>query len=216
MLVGLLILTTGGFLGVDRWIYERVSVQLNTPDPADADFYHRTHWAWDGLRLFSHALGVAAGALAIAYFRNSGIRRAVAYLIIVGAVAIGSDQLQRTLGRLRPNQSASALSFAPAFYDWSSRTPAGFPSGEAATATASALLLAREFRRLRGWLYCIAIGVCVARGLFGMHYLSDVAAGAVLALLLTGLGTGAEAGLLRWWRRRAREQRAIARVADAR
>gem|GEM_PF-2596289 len=61
----------------------------------------------------------------------------------------------------------------------------GLPSGEVATATALSLIVGFVFPRLRYVAWGPTILVVLARVLPGMHYLSDAAAGALLALLLT-------------------------------
>lgn len=60
-----------------------------------------------------------------------------------------------------------------------------FPSGHTMTAFAIALVLSYYYPGLEGALYFLASSIAVSRVVLGMHFLSDVLAGAVLG---SGLG----------------------------
>jgi undecaprenyl-diphosphatase len=60
-----------------------------------------------------------------------------------------------------------------------------FPSGHTMTAFAIALVISYFYPSLEGTLYFLAASIAVSRVVLGMHFLSDVLAGAVLG---SGLG----------------------------
>lgn len=179
------LLLAAGLCGLDRLFYESVSLRLNTPSPIDADFYNLTKPVWNLVRFFPHIVGVAAAALLIGVWRPRGVSRAVVAAVTVLAVALAANLLQDIIGRARPNQSVSAWDFftrGAAAPGWFFREGVGFPSGEAATGFALAFVLWREFPRFGRFFLTLAALVLVSRALFGMHYLSDVMAGALFAL----------------------------------
>lgn len=181
-----LALVSIGFLGVDRWFYEAVSVRFNTPDNAvDLDPYRATKPLWGAVRFFGSFGGVLVACIAIAVLRRRGWRYAVAAFAAIAFVGLSVNLLQPLIGRPRPNQSASAWTFSPR---WSLfRTPTTFPSGEVAVAFALATVVSRKFHGFGPLLFGLAILVGLARLLPGMHYLSDVAAGAACGCWLGAL-----------------------------
>ena len=211
--VGLAVLAiVVGFAGFDRWFYETVALRLNTPSPVDADFYHATHPIWDLVRLFPHVLGGSIAYVCVLTLRRHGWRRANLALLGVAVAAIVANVAQDGIGRLRPNQAESALAFTPLFAGFQQQTPVGFPSGEVATAVALAAALRREFRSAGSLFLAMAGLVIVARVLFGMHYFSDVVAGAVLGWWVEGF---ARRVLLSVWRRKGFIKRRASRRGTA-
>lgn len=86
--------------------------------------------------------------------------------------------LKRVCGRRRPSER---------HYCWASLLPPdqfAFPSGHTLTAFAVAVSLGRAYPRLSPWLLLCAVSIGVSRVLLGMHFLSDVFAGAVLGAAL--------------------------------
>lgn len=170
-------LVAAGFWGLDPVAYRFQLINLNTPDPADADFHSRTRPIWQVFRLVGSAFGLAAAAFAIVGFSRLDIRRTA---VVVGAAtgtALLANLLQDLIGRVRPNQSTTHLEFFPF---WSGTLPTCFPSGEATTAFAAASAMSLAFP---GWkvLWCsLAVLAASARLVNGAHYLSDVAGGALL------------------------------------
>jgi undecaprenyl-diphosphatase len=67
-----------------------------------------------------------------------------------------------------------------------------FPSAHATSSLAAATALARVEPRARGPLYALAAGICLSRPYLGMHYPSDVLAGALLGRALGRLVPGLE------------------------
>lgn len=171
-----------GFAGLDRWIYEHIAVSLNTPSPADSDFYHLTLPIWDSIRFFPHIVGGAAASVAILTLRRSGSRRALIAAVAGLSASFGAHFVQEGIGRYRPNHSQTGREFAAPLAGFHGKVAAGFPSGEVATASAMAWLLGREFRRIRSMFVILAVATAVARCAFGMHYLSDVVFGAILGV----------------------------------
>jgi membrane-associated phospholipid phosphatase len=178
------------FLGLDRWVYTHISLISNTPSPTDQDFYHRTHWLWDAVRLFSGLSGgIAAGAL-IALIHPRGWRITLLTTIAVLATDITGMLLQGGIGRLRPNHTDpgdpySHLHFTHPALALSRDTAACFPSGEATAAFALASALALLWPRSTILWYTIASLCAAERILHGAHYLSDVTAGSLLGVCLT-------------------------------
>ena len=123
---------------------------------------------------------VTAGALALLAARRW---RVAAYFVVVG---IGASLLSRTLkaivGRARPvlEQTVATLPDSPSF-------PSGHALGAAAVYPALLLVvwpwLAGRVRRLALTLTAlVVVAVAASRVLLGVHYLSDVVAGAALGL----------------------------------
>lgn len=71
-----------------------------------------------------------------------------------------------------------------------------FPSAHATSSVAGATALGRIEPRARPALYGLAAGICLSRPYLGMHYPSDVLAGAALGAILGALAPGvSEAGV---------------------
>lgn len=89
-----------------------------------------------------------------------------------------SHALKLVIGRLRPYEVLGAGNLAGAI-------GSSFPSAHAAAVFSSLAVLDKEFRKLK-WIWLgIALLVAFSRIYLGVHYLSDVAFGA-----LVGLGSG--------------------------
>ncbi len=65
-----------------------------------------------------------------------------------------------------------------------------FPSAHSTSSVAGATALGRVRPQARAPLYALATGVCVSRPYLGMHYPSDVLAGAALGLVIGSLVPG--------------------------
>jgi membrane-associated phospholipid phosphatase len=108
----------------------------------------------------------------------------------VGLPSLFTALIKRAIGRARPPllEEEGLYSFAPNLFDW---THQSFPSGHATTAFALALVLAFLAPR---WTYVtlvLAVGIAISRVILGMHYPTDVVAGAVVGIM--------GAYLVRWW-----------------
>jgi undecaprenyl-diphosphatase len=98
--------------------------------------------------------------------------------------ALLANAAQTAIGRVRPNRAPSHLTFVPPFSQLWTKQEVCFPSGEAATAFALAGVLTRLYRRGRVLFYAASALAAVSRLVNGAHYVSDVAAGALLGALL--------------------------------
>ncbi len=186
MTVGVLVLTAG-LAGFDRWFFEHVSCTLETKErPFDLDFYTLTKPLWLFLRFtFGYgfvALAVLGGVMIVRWRRMPRHEAAAVCLIVVGLAA---NVVQGAIGRLRPNQAESQYAFAAPFSELLSKTGVSFPSGEAATAFAAAVVLSSLFPRWTAGVLVAALLTAVARLVNGAHYPSDVAAGALFGWFAT-------------------------------
>jgi membrane-associated phospholipid phosphatase len=102
----------------------------------------------------------------------------------VGPVAVGVNfGVKLAVGRERPLiEGHPPLARAP--------TKLSFPSAHATSSLAGATALGRVAPRGRPALYSLAAGICLSRPYLGMHYPSDVLAGAALGALLGRLVPG--------------------------
>ena len=101
-----------------------------------------------------------------------------------GPVAIGVNfAVKVAVGRERPLiEEHPPLARAP--------TKLSFPSAHATSSVAAATALGRVEPRARPALLGLAAAICVGRPYLGMHYPSDVLAGAALGLALGALAPG--------------------------
>jgi undecaprenyl-diphosphatase len=96
-----------------------------------------------------------------------------------GCAAIAGVFLFKALKRISHRQRP--CQFEP--HCWSTVLPPdqfSFPSGHTMTAFSIALVVSYFYPSLEGPLYFLAISIAVSRIVLGMHFLSDVLAGAVL------------------------------------
>jgi undecaprenyl-diphosphatase len=125
-------------------------------------------WLW-------YALG-----LVVLLFGGAGRFRAVGAAGLAAAAGIAAFlQLKKAAGRRRP------CVFEP--HCWSTLLPPdqfSFPSGHTITAFAVAVPLSMAYPQMTAGLFFCAVSIAVSRILLGMHFLSDVIAGAAMG---TGL-----------------------------
>ena len=181
------LLIGAGFLGLDRWFYEHVSLALNRSDTIiQRDFYHSTKLFWEFWRwTVGAALGGVALGLVLVVLEPQRWRTVVAALVTVAVVGLLANATQGAIGRLRPNQAATHLAFTQPFAEVLTKQRVSFPSGEAATAFALAYVLTQMLPRWAVAFYLAAALAAAARLVNGAHYISDVAAGALLGGLLS-------------------------------
>jgi undecaprenyl-diphosphatase len=126
-------------------------------------------WLWYAMGLVILALG---GKTRFEALGAAGVASALSVLLF--------SQLKRLTGRRRPCQIAP--------HCWATLLPPdqfSFPSGHTMTAFAVAIPLSLFYPTLSiGLLFC-ALSIAMSRILLGMHFLSDVVAGALIG---TGLG----------------------------
>ena len=185
-----LVLILIGFLGVDPWFYENVSQRINTGNPTSGDVYQTYKLLFNGLRILPYVVFGIVLWLAAMINLGSGWRGAVAAIAGFLTGSIVANILQMAIGRARPNAAESHLTFHAPFSGLWSDLPDGFPSGEAAATMAIAAALCLVLPRLS--LLWIAVGLLgpVVRLLPGMHYFSDVVAGALVGMLLARMVGG--------------------------
>jgi decaprenylphosphoryl-5-phosphoribose phosphatase len=102
----------------------------------------------------------------------------------VAPVAIAANfAVKLSVGRRRPRlHGLLPLAGAP--------SELSFPSAHATSSLAAATALSRVSPGARAPLYGLAAAICITRPYLGMHYPSDVAAGAALGVLLGALWPG--------------------------
>ena len=184
------VLIVTGLAGVDRWFYEHVSRVLDTTaeNPLGLDFYRATKPLWLAARyLFGYGLAGAAVLIGVALVDRARMRAALLGLLVAAATGLIANVAQAVIGRARPNQAASHLHFEP-FAHLLDKQGVSFPSGEAATAFAFAVVLSALLPRWRAVFFVCATLGAVARLVNGAHYVSDIAAGALLGAALARAG----------------------------
>jgi len=154
-------------MAVDRWALHGIET-LRTPGLRELFVVLSAWWLKS-----AGMLAVAAGADLLA---RSRLPRAT--LAGAAAVALGSlcaDLLKDATGRHRPPQ-AEALVHLP--------HSAAFPSGHATTAFAAAIAIGLVRQRLLAPLVLLAAAIGFSRLYLGVHWPSDVLAGAILGAAL--------------------------------
>jgi undecaprenyl-diphosphatase len=128
------------------------------------------------------AVWVAAGAIGASI--DDKRRRQWLAAGATGPLAVGANlAVKLAVGRQRPLiEDHPALAKAP--------TKLSFPSAHATSSVAAATALGRVEPRARPALFTLAIAICVGRPYLGMHYPSDVLAGAVLGATIGALVRG--------------------------
>jgi membrane-associated phospholipid phosphatase len=128
------------------------------------------------------AVWVVIGLTGAASDRDRRSRWLVAAATGPGAV-IANYGLKLTFGRERPLiEDHPPLARAP--------SKLSFPSAHSTSSMAAATAIGRVEPRTRLPLYGLATAICLSRPYLGMHYPSDVLAGAAFGLLLGGLVPG--------------------------
>jgi undecaprenyl-diphosphatase len=105
---------------------------------------------------------------------------AVRAMLLLGVTLLVTDQIvKRLVDRPRPFNTATV---AARVIQVPAPTTTSFPSGHAATAVAGAMAMARVWPAARWTFAILAVLIAFSRIYVGVHYPSDVLAGAVLGL----------------------------------
>ncbi len=150
--------------------------------------------AIDLCEAFAHSAGcfaILASLLWIDVAHRAELWRVAALAALCGVLANG---LKVVIPRVRPHSFESlawpdATSWntwgEPLTESWFDETIRSFPSGHSAIAIALAIGLSRVYPRGKWIFVAIAIGACFQRLYSGAHYLSDILASTVLAILVS-------------------------------
>lgn len=185
LLSALAALTIAGFFGVDRWAYAASLTYTNTPDELDRDFYRVTKPFWFACRILGHPIGAGLVYFAVLGLHRDGWRVANRGLVAVLSAVLLSWLVKMLVGRVRPNHAGSPLEFLPPGGGFQPDAAISFPSGEATTAFALAAALTCVYPRWRWTFFAAASLTGLARLVQGSHYVSDVAAGALVGAALS-------------------------------
>ena len=136
-------------------------------------------WMLTATRMGDGWLWYSLGALLLAF----GGARGYAAVGSAGSAAIVGIVVFKALKKLSHRPRPCYLQ--P--HCWASILPPdqfSFPSGHTMTAFSTALVLSFFYPTLEGPLYFLAVSIALSRIVLGMHFLSDVLAGAVLGSAL--------------------------------
>ena len=192
--------TWGGVMGVlallligSFWIDQRVAAwamdKHPIPDLVDPAAKHG-----DGGRELMHVeqFGQVVSSVlviaAVALIDKQGVKRALAIGIACGAAAIACHLLKDVLGRNRPGELADAAwqFWGPGLGFTKGSKYGSMPSAHTVGAFSLAIGLAWYYPRGRALFYGLACAVAAMRILHHAHYVSDVLAGVLLAMLVAG------------------------------
>jgi membrane-associated phospholipid phosphatase len=107
------------------------------------------------------------------------LRAVGAVFIIVAAAGLADDALKIMFGRARPYMWLKGDVSGFGFFRYGAKY-ASFPSGHTTTSAAAALAFGALFPRWRLAFLAVALAIALSRIVLGVHYLSDVVAGAAL------------------------------------
>jgi membrane-associated phospholipid phosphatase len=161
--------------GIDRRLLRAMRTRGHSPEAEGAMITLGRLGEWAAVWV---VIGLA-GAAADAPRRRRWLRGAA-----VGPMAVGANYAVKLLaGRRRPKlRGLPPLAGAP--------SSLSFPSAHATSSFAAAAAYGRVDPRTHVPLYGLALAICATRPYLGLHYPSDVLAGAALGLAIGGLAPG--------------------------
>ena len=126
-------------------------------------------------------LAAGVGAVGLAKRRSALTRACVNGWFALGGAGVIGSVIKHLVGRPRPKFAAEGMiHLGPA---WKASL-ASFPSGHAFSAFALAAAWSVKAPRLRFLCFGVAAAIGLSRLLLGVHYLSDVAAAAILGIIV--------------------------------
>ncbi len=181
------LLVAAGLAGLDPLLYAWCR-DHTMPDPTNRALYERTAWLWTVMRLPASAAGGLAVFFLLLLLDPRRWLRLGAGLAACLSAGVAGSLLKMIVGRVRPNQApaGSHLVFLPPLRGFAADAGVSFPSGEATAAFALATILTILYPRGRWFFYAAAAVAAGSRLLKAAHYLSDVAAGALLGTFVAG------------------------------
>jgi len=118
-------------------------------------------------------------ALALVYFSKN--RKLLADLFVALLIGIALTLLLKmVIARPRPEDIMN-VGF------WASATFSSFPSDHASTAFVMFGIMGHHLKKWKLWLYLLAVLIAISRVYLGVHYPTDVLAGAFLGILVSQL-----------------------------
>jgi len=184
----LALLLTGSF-----WIDQRVAHWTLTHHPIP-DLVDKDAKQGDGARELMHVeqFGQVVSSVlviaAVALIDKHGWKKALAIGVACGAAALACHLLKDVLGRNRPAELVDAAwqFWGPGYGFTRGARYGSMPSAHTVGAFSLAIGLAWFYPRGRVLFYGLACAVAAMRVLHHAHYLSDVLAGVMLAMLVAG------------------------------
>lgn len=159
-------------------------IDLNSVDRYLLEVIHKNEIpGFDGFfRVFTHMGSAAFCLFVFALYFLAGKQKLVAVIFIMALLfgTVINEDIKNIVQRERPEGAVVGISLTPVNYS--------FPSQHAQTAFMIAALAAVYFGvQYRLIAYIFAILVAVSRMYLGVHYLTDVAAGAAIGILIAEL-----------------------------
>lgn len=124
-------------------------------------------------------LWYALGLILAVYGGREGLQTVARSCLACGLGVVVFIALKRAAGRRRP------CALEP--HCWSTLLPPdqfSFPSGHTITAFAVTIPIAHSYPDAAGGLCLISVSIAISRIVLGMHFLSDVLAGAMIGILI--------------------------------
>ncbi|MBF0495364.1 MAG: phosphatase PAP2 family protein [Deltaproteobacteria bacterium] len=134
-----------------------------------------------GIGLYQAMLCICLAAAGIVYKYRPCLAAGVRGILSVAASGLGVQIVKHLIGRPRPRLWAAGITH------WGPSLKSGFesfPSGHTATSFALATVLAYHFPRASMVFYSLAGLVALSRAISGAHFLTDLAGGMALGLIV--------------------------------